>query len=131
MPQPHTKANILAKLRTERKRLDQNLARLSREEMTVPGVIGAWSVKDILAHLADWEAHMPVWIAAARRGDPVAEIEAGLCWKQIYSPLLATQRASICSLGHAQEGKRGHGKRRRAVSQSRASRLSRALPETG
>jgi hypothetical protein len=76
MSQPKTKANIVGKLQTERKRLDQNLARLSREAMLQPGVIGASSVKDILAHLADWEAHMPLWLEAARGGDPVAEIES-------------------------------------------------------
>ncbi len=82
MPQPKTKELMITNLQTERKRLEQNLAKLSREQMLQPGVIGEWSVKDILAHLADWEAHMPVWMTAARRGDPVAEIEAGLNWKQ-------------------------------------------------
>ncbi len=82
MPQPKTKNEIMTKLQTERKRLEQNLGRLSREEMRQPGVVGEWSVKDVLAHLADWEAHMPVWMAAARKGDPVPEIEAGLNWKQ-------------------------------------------------
>jgi hypothetical protein len=46
------------------------------------GVVGEWSIKDVLAHLADWEAHMPVWMIEARRGEPVAEIESGLNWKQ-------------------------------------------------
>ena len=39
-------------------------------------------MKDVLAHLADWEAHMPLWLDAARQGDAVAEIETGLNWKQ-------------------------------------------------
>ena len=82
MPQPKTKDQIIRRLQTERKRLEQNLARLSQDRMVEPGVVGEWSVKDILAHLADWEAHMPVWMAAARSGDPVAEIEDGLDWKQ-------------------------------------------------
>jgi hypothetical protein len=82
MPQPKTKALMIASLQTERKRLEQNLARLNREQMLLPGVVGDWSVKDVLAHLADWEAHMPAWMAAARSGDPVAEIETGLNWKQ-------------------------------------------------
>ena len=80
MPPEKTKALIIEKLTTERKRLEQNLARLSPQQMQLAGVVGAWSVKDILAHLADWEAHMPVWIEAARRGEPVNEIEPGLKW---------------------------------------------------
>lgn len=82
MPPEKTKKRILQMLNTERKRLEQNLATLTPKEMLLPGVVGEWSVKDILAHLADWEAHMPVWMDAARRSDPVAEIESGLNWKQ-------------------------------------------------
>ncbi len=82
MPQPKSKAIILEKLNTERRRLEQNLADISPEQMQQPGAVGEWSVKDVLAHLADWEAHMPVWVESAREGDPVAEIEPGLNWKQ-------------------------------------------------
>jgi hypothetical protein len=82
MPQPKTKANITQRLQTERKRLEQNLAGLRQSDLQQPGVVGQWSIKDVLAHLADWEAHMPVWLEAARGGDPVAEIEPGLSWKQ-------------------------------------------------
>jgi hypothetical protein len=82
MPEIKSKAAIIARLQTERNRLEQNLAGLKREDMLKPGVVREWSVKDVLAHLADWEAHMLVWMEAARRGDPVAEIEPGLNWKQ-------------------------------------------------
>ncbi len=77
-----TKTAIIEQLNTERRRLLQNLEHLTPEQMTQPGVVGVWSIKDILAHLADWEAHMPIWVASARQGDPVAEIESGLNWKQ-------------------------------------------------
>jgi len=82
MPEPKSKSKIVTRLQTERKRLEQNLALLRREDMLQPGVVNESSVKDVLAHLADWEAHMPAWVEAARRGDPVAEIEPGLNWKQ-------------------------------------------------
>jgi hypothetical protein len=85
MPQPKTKARILKRLETERRRLEQNLAGLSPAAMLEPGVVGQWSVKDVLAHLADWEARMPVWIEAARRGGPVETPEPGLTWKQIHT----------------------------------------------
>ena len=80
MPPEKTKALVIEKLTTDRKRLEQNLSRLTPEEMVLPGVVGSWSVKDVLAHLADWEAHMPAWVQAARTGDPVAQIEEGLKW---------------------------------------------------
>jgi hypothetical protein len=75
MPQPKTKAKILKRLETERRRLEHNLAGLSADAMLQPGVVGQWSVKDILAHLADWEARMPVWT--------VETPEPGLTWKQL------------------------------------------------
>ena len=83
MSQLRTKAQIVKRLQTERLRLEKNLSYLTRQQMLLPGVVGKSSVKDVLAHLADWEAHMPVWIEAARRGDPVESPEPGLTWKQL------------------------------------------------
>jgi hypothetical protein len=83
MPEPKSKAQIIKRLETERRRLEQNLAKLSTADMLQPGVVDEWSVKDVLAHLADWEAHMPVWMEAGRRGDPVKEPDPGLTWKQL------------------------------------------------
>jgi hypothetical protein len=39
--------------------------------MVQPGAVGEWSVKDVLAHLAEWESYMPVWVDTARRGETV------------------------------------------------------------
>jgi hypothetical protein len=43
---------------------------LSAAEMLEPGVIGTWSVKDIIAHVTSWEeealAHLPVILAGGR-----------------------------------------------------------------
>lgn len=83
MPPRESKAQIVKRLETERRRLEQNLARLRREDMLKPGVVGRSSVKDVLAHLADWEAHMLVWVKSARGGDPVETPEPGLTWKQL------------------------------------------------
>jgi hypothetical protein len=83
MPQPKTKAQVLKRLQTERSRLEQNLARLTQEEMLQPGVVGEWSVKDVLAHLGDWIARMSVWVEAARRGETVYCPDPDFTWKQI------------------------------------------------
>ena len=82
MPQSKSKATIIAEFNVERRRLEKNLASLQPADMLKKGVVGESSIKDVLAHLADWEAHMPVWLDAARRGLPVDEIEEGLNWKQ-------------------------------------------------
>lgn len=83
MPQTKNKLEILKRLQTERKRLEQNLAALSPEDMLLPGVVGGWTVKDVLAHLADWQARMPVWLGAARRGEPDESPAPGLTWRQV------------------------------------------------
>ena len=82
MPESKSKALITARLQTERRRLEQNLAQLKPEEMLLPGAVGESSVKDVLAHLADWEAHMPIWIETARKEDPFSDFEPGLRWDQ-------------------------------------------------
>ncbi len=78
-----SKAGILHQLQTERRRLERNVSQLDPQDMLKPGVVGEWSVKDVLAHLADWEAHMLVWVEAARGGDPVASPDPGLTWQQL------------------------------------------------
>jgi hypothetical protein len=83
VPELRDRARIVKRLEAERRRLEQNLARLSRRDMLRRGVVGESSAKDVLAHLADWEARMPVWMEAARRGDPVESPEPGLTWKQL------------------------------------------------
>lgn len=83
MPELKSKAEIIRRLQAERRRLEKNLSLLGRKDMLRRGVVGDSSVKDILAHLADWEARMPVWMEAARRGDPVESPDPGLTWKQL------------------------------------------------
>jgi hypothetical protein len=78
MTKPQTAAPTGAPSRTRLlKRLDaawrdllSSYEGLSGEEMTAPGVAGAWSVKDIVAHVTVWEeealAHLPVVLAGRR-----------------------------------------------------------------
>jgi uncharacterized protein (TIGR03083 family) len=51
---PKTKAELLARMRTARARLETILAGLDEATLAAPGPEG-WSVKDHLAHLAAWE----------------------------------------------------------------------------
>ncbi len=83
MAQTRSKAAILERLAAERRTLEQLLGTIPPAEMLERGVVGEWSAKDVLAHLADWEAHMLVWLAAARRGEAVRGPEPGLGWRQL------------------------------------------------
>ena len=79
-----SKDKVIKRLHTERRRLEANLARLSREDIVRPETMGEWSFKDVLAHLAHWEAFWPDWIAASRRGEEVETPAPGLTWKDLH-----------------------------------------------
>jgi hypothetical protein len=79
-----SKAQIIKRLHTERRRLEANLARLSQEDMLRPNTMGQWSFKDMLAHLAHWEAFLPDWITASRRGEHVQTPAPDLTWKDVH-----------------------------------------------
>jgi hypothetical protein len=83
MPPIKDKSQILKRLQTERRRLEQNLSTLTPEDMLQTGVVNQWSVKDVLAHLYDWEARLPVWLEAARRGGPDDCPDPHFTWRQI------------------------------------------------
>lgn len=54
----------------ERQRLEEAIDALSPRQRTQRGIIDAgWSVKDIMAHLAEWEQMFLGWHAAGVRGE--------------------------------------------------------------
>ena len=83
MPHIKDKSHILQRLNAERRRLEQNLSQLSPEDMLQPGVVEDWSVKDVLAHLYDWEARLSVWLEAARKGQQSGCPDPDFTWRQI------------------------------------------------
>jgi len=62
--------DLLARLDAAWRGFTQSYAGLSEAELLEPGVTGAWSVKDIIAHVTTWEEealkHMPVILAGGR-----------------------------------------------------------------
>lgn len=51
-------AEFLDLIRTARLAWDDQLRRVQRDQMTVPGVVGKWSVKDLVAHITCSERDM-------------------------------------------------------------------------
>lgn len=78
-----SKESILSNIQMERRRLEKNLASLSDEQMIEPGVIGEWSVKDILAHLVDWEQRFLAWYQAGLRGEIPYTPAPGMTWADL------------------------------------------------
>ena len=64
-----TKTKLYKQIYTEREALEATLARLDSAGMTAPTLESGWSVKDILAHIVDWEQRMLGWIDESLDGD--------------------------------------------------------------
>jgi hypothetical protein len=83
MPRPHTKALVLSESQKEREALEEFLSTLSPEQMTESGIVGEWSVKDVLAHLYEWEQMVLGWLAATERGKTPSVPAEGYKWSQL------------------------------------------------
>jgi len=67
------KQELLAEIQLERTALDSTLTLLTRRQMTKAGVTrGGWSVKDVLAHLVEWQDMNLNWYEAGMRGEKPA-----------------------------------------------------------
>jgi len=83
MPRPTTKNRLLETIQIERSALEGFLAELTAAQMTQPGIVGEWSVKDVLAHLIEWEHMVLSWYSAGLQGKvPVTPAE-GFNWAQL------------------------------------------------
>jgi hypothetical protein len=83
MPRPHTKKQLLETIEVEHKALDQLLAGLSPAQMIEPGIVGEWSVKDVLAHLLEWQQMVLRWYSAGLQGKVPAIPAEGMNWAQL------------------------------------------------
>jgi hypothetical protein len=82
MPRPTSKTDLLQAIEKERGALEAQLEILIPEQMTVPGIVGEWSVKDVLAHLIEWEQMVLGWHAAGLRGETPELPAPGFKWNQ-------------------------------------------------
>lgn len=71
------KQELLNRIRDAHDAIESEIAGLDERHMTDPGVLGDWSIKDILAHIAGWERLFLAAWQAQQRGDEVHWPEAG------------------------------------------------------
>lgn len=83
MGKHRNKAELLEDIQVQRRRLEANLAVLTQAEMRAPGVVGTWSVKDVLAHLVAWEQLFVSWYEAGLAGEMPATAPVGMSTKAI------------------------------------------------
>jgi hypothetical protein len=78
------KRDLLKEIHLERTVLDDVLAVLTARQMTQAGVTrGGWSVKDILAHLVEWQQMNLNWYEAGLRGEKPAIPAPGITMREI------------------------------------------------
>ncbi len=65
-----SKAQLLDGLRDEQAGWEALLQDIGEEHMTLPGVAGEWSIKDIVAHLTGWRRRSVARFQAALRREP-------------------------------------------------------------
>jgi hypothetical protein len=83
MPKPESKQELLESIHHERQLLEKSFRDLSDTDMTLPGACGNWSVKDILAHLVDWEQRGLSWYRAGLRGEVPKPPDEHFNWGQL------------------------------------------------
>jgi hypothetical protein len=83
MSKPATKAQLLTECQKEYDALEKLIEPLSVEQMTQPGAMGKWSVKDVLAHLYEWQQMFFGWYEAGLRGEVPATPGRGYKWNQL------------------------------------------------
>ncbi len=69
---------VLQRVRDERRRLNSTLEKLTPAEMFIPGVVNDQTVKDVVAHIMEWEAMFFPWYEASLRGETPAVPAEGL-----------------------------------------------------
>lgn len=62
------KREILEQLESQRERFLDAIEGLTDAELEHPGVVGAWSVKDIMIHISRWEAELVKLLFQATQG---------------------------------------------------------------
>lgn len=77
------KIATLLMMQEEHEHLEKSYSRLSQAKMLEPGVVGEWSIKDLLAHLMDWEQRFITWYQMGVRGENPELPETGLTWSEL------------------------------------------------
>lgn len=78
-----SKEALIESILAGRKDLERSLEGLSETELSQPGVVGDWSVKDLLAHLFDWEQRCLGWYEAGLCEEDVPVPAFGFSWEDL------------------------------------------------
>jgi hypothetical protein len=83
MPAAKTKAELLLAIEKEYTALKDSVANLDAVASVQPGACGDWSVKDIFAHLAEWNTMLLHWYSEGKLGKNPPTPAPDLKWSQL------------------------------------------------
>lgn len=83
MARPTTKDDLLKQAQQNYDKLQQEIEHLSEEELVVDGIVGDWSIKDVLAHLLAWQQMTLDWYRAGCRGETPITPSEKYTWREI------------------------------------------------
>ena len=83
MARPKNKMELLQESQKEYELLNILLDSIPEKKWTLPGVMGDWSIKDILAHLYEWQRMFFIWYEAGLRGEMPQTPAEGFKWNQL------------------------------------------------
>lgn len=78
-----SKKELLESIRSTRELLEKKYSKLTPKQMVWPESMGEWSVKDILAHLVDWEQRFIGWYKAGLQGEVPVTPALGFTWREL------------------------------------------------
>jgi hypothetical protein len=88
MGEQMTKSKLLELLRSRRAEWDALIAQIPEGHMTVQGVAGDWSIKDIIAHLAYYERWYADRLHEQQRGEQYAPTEIDAMGFEQRNPII-------------------------------------------
>lgn len=86
----HDHGRLIKSLKAQRFMFEVALEQVRPEHFQQHGVLGVWSVKDIVAHMGAWDRRGTRWLEAHGRGEQPTLPEAGYSWADVDALNAAT-----------------------------------------
>jgi hypothetical protein len=83
MPRPTSQKQLLEFAQSNYDALQKIITPLSETEMVEAGCVGDWSVKDVLAHLYEWQQMVTRWYAVGKAGENPVTPHEDYTWREI------------------------------------------------
>ncbi len=68
MVDPTDKRQLIEELSASHSAWEALLGQVGEDRLELPGVVGEWSVKDLVAHITAWEQRILAWLEAIHNG---------------------------------------------------------------